>query len=391
MKLLLRLAVRFLFGGKSYTHLVTAVAFLGVMIGVVALLLTMGVFSGFQKALKEKILSSMPHVIVSLIEGKPDDHHLTIIRKNPWVERAFPIMVFQAVIGKDRTFQSVSVKAIRPEDMGVYAGAILEGKPGGVMIGSGLADILGVKVGDQITLISPMGIRTPLGFLPKIERVRVGGIYRRGTFDQDYLTVVMPMEQAISIFGDSWQLSGYEVYLKDPYMAQDVKKELEKSLGSSVFVRSWVDFNQPLFNALELEKRGIFFVLLLMILIASFNITSLLFMKAREKVKDVAILKTYGMKSGQVFLLFVLQGFILGFLGASLGVSLAFLGEWLINRYDLIRVPADVYLMDHVPCYIQTQDLVLTFLGALLLSCMSSLLPAYKVSKEKVVQVLRGE
>ncbi|MCX8060118.1 MAG: FtsX-like permease family protein, partial [Aquificaceae bacterium] len=136
---------------------------------------------------------------------------------------------------------------------------------------------------------------------------------------------------------------------------------------------------------------GIFFVLLLMELVASFNITSLLFMKARDKLRDVAVLRTFGLRRGQVVLVFVLQGFILGLAGTVLGLLLSGVGGYLINRFKLVRVPADVYLMDHVPVHFEAGDLLLTVIGALVLSLLASLLPAYRASTESVVSVLRNE
>jgi len=128
-----------------------------------------------------------------------------------------------------------------------------------------------------------------------------------------------------------------------------------------------------------------------MIVIASFNITSLLFMKARDKIKDIAVLRTFGLKSRQVIFIFLLQGLMLGFLGTLIGLILSLVGAYFINEYKLIRVPADVYLMDHVPVYFETRDVISTLLGALLLSLLSSLLPAYRASKEGIVRVLRNE
>ncbi|MFN3265102.1 MAG: FtsX-like permease family protein, partial [Aquificaceae bacterium] len=184
---------------------------------------------------------------------------------------------------------------------------------------------------------------------------------------------------------------GYEVYLKDPYRAQEVKRELEKSLGDMAIVRSWIDLNKPLFNALQLEKVGIFFVLMLMIVIASFNITSLLFMKVREKVRDIAVLRTFGLRRWQVAYVFLLQGLMLGISGAFLGLLLSLVGGYFINEYRLVRVPADVYLMDHVPVHFELSDIIFTILGAVVLSLLASLLPAYRAGRESIVRVLRNE
>ncbi len=385
---ILRLSVRYLLSSKGSTLLVSFIAFFGVVLSVSALLLTMGVFAGFQYALREKILSASPHVIVSLLSHENREFHLATISKVGGVEKVYSIILYNGLVSKEGRLTSVSIKALEPEDTYEIYGLNLKD---GILAGRGLADILGLSVGDEVMLISPMGTRTPFGIVPRARALKVEGVFQKGVFEQDYATVVMDKKVAIDFFGDSYQLFGYEVYLKDPYRAQQVKKEIEEELGDIAIVRSWIDLNKPLFNALQLEKVGIFFVLMLMIVIASFNITSLLFMKVKEKVRDIAVLRTFGLKRKQVVLIFLLKGLILGVSGAFVGFLLSLVGGYLINEYRLIRVPADVYLMDHVPVHFEIADLLFTLLGALLLSLLASLLPAYKAGRESIVRVLRNE
>lgn len=387
MRLLFSIALRYLLSGRGSTLLVSLIALWGVTLSVVAVLLTMGVFAGFQKALKERILSSSPHIIISLLEPKEENlHNLQSFQKD--IERIYFVVLYQGLLSKEGKLSSVSVRGMKRRDMEDNYGVRVED---GVALGTGLADIMGVRVGDEVVLLSPMGRRTPFGFMPKAQSFKVEGIFQKGVFDQDYATVLMRRENAEELFGNTYQVVGYEVYLKDPYRAQEVRESMEKSLGYSAIVRSWIDLNKPLFNALQLEKVGIFFVLLLMVLIASFNITSLLFMKAKEKTKDIAILRTYGLKRRDVLLIFLLQGTILGLTGTLVGLILSLLGGYLINTYKLVRVPADVYLMDHIPVHFEAGDLIFTLVGALLLSLFAGILPAYKASKESIVRVLRNE
>ncbi|MDW8294971.1 MAG: FtsX-like permease family protein [Aquificaceae bacterium] len=388
MKPLMRLSLRYLVSGKGSTQLVSFIALMGITLSVSALLLTMGVFAGFQEALKEKILSASPHLMVSLLSAEGIGEKEKKLKELKEVQRAYPIALYQGLISREGRLSSVSVKALKAEDVkSLYRLELKEG----IVMGKGLADITGLKVGEEVLLLSPLGRRTPLGFLPRARTFSLEGTFQKGIFDQDYATVVMTMETARDFFGDDYQLLGFEVYLKDPYEAQEVRKRLEELLGKEAIVRSWIDLNKPLFNALELEKVGISFVLMLMVLIASFNITSLLFMKAKEKVRDIAVLRTFGLIRSQVLFLFLLQGLMLGLFGTLLGFLLAFAGGYLINHYKLIRVPADVYLMDHVPVHFELGDMLFTFLGAFFLSLLASLLPAYRASRESVVQVLRNE
>ncbi|RMH04867.1 MAG: ABC transporter permease, partial [Aquificota bacterium] len=283
---------------------------------------------------------------------------------------------------------SVSVKGMKREDIKRVYG-VEQGE--GIVIGEGLANLLGVKEKEELMLISTTGRKTPFGFLPKVRSYRLEATFRKGVFEQDYATVLMSVEQAKVFFGEGYQISGYELYLSDPYRAQEVKKKLEEALGYKAVVRSWIDLNQALFNALQLEKVGIFFVLLLMVLIASFNITSLLFMKTKEKMRDIAILRTFGLKRRGILTLFLLEGLIIGTAGVLLGIFMTLGGAYLINRYELIRVPADVYLMDHIPVHIQLGDFAITVLGALVLTLLASFIPAYRASREGIVRILRNE
>ncbi len=378
MNLLIKLSLRYLLSVSGSALIISLIAFVGISLSVSAVLLTMGVFSGFQKALKEKILATTPHVIVSLLDSayvlKEDS-----LKAIPEIKKAEYLVLYGGVISKEGRVQAVSVKGVRNL------------KEEGILVGEGLADILNISKGQEITLISPLGIRTPLGFVPKVGQFRVAGFIKTGAFQQDYLTVLMSEEEAEKFFGDSWQMKGYEIYLRDPYKAQEVKEKVEKVFSYHAIVRSWIDLNQQLFNALQLEKVAIFFVLLLMTTLSSFNITSLLFLKVRDKVRDIAVLRTYGFKKKDVMLTFLLQGLILGLGGILSGIVLALVGQFLINHYELIKVPAEVYLMDHIPCAIDHKDLAITFFVALFISLLASLAPSYRASKLSVVEILRKD
>ena len=386
MKWLFKISLRYLISGRGSTNLVSLIALLGVSIGVAALLLTMGVFSGFQRELKEKILSTTPHIIISLFE--PESFHESRIKELKEITEFYPVVLYQGIISKDGRLLSVGIKAMKEEDIRrIYKVQIKEG----IAVGVGLAGIMDIKSGQEVLLLSPMGQATPFGFIPKMKSFPVDGIFQKGVFDQDYATVVMTMEKAEELFSTHHQLFGYEVYIKDPYKAQEVRKKLEELLGPSALVRSWIDLNSALFNALQFEKVALSFILMLMVLIASFNITSLLFMKVREKVRDIAILRTFGLRRRQVVLIFLLQGLILGSTGTLIGLLFSLVGKFLINQYKLIRVPSDIYFMDHIPAYFEIGDILFTLIGAFLLSLISSLLPAYRAGKESIVRVLKNE
>jgi len=234
MSLIFRLSIRYLTSIKGSALLVSLIAFLGISLSVSAILLTMGAFSGFQKTLKEKILSTTPHIIVSLIEEGNYEVEENKIINLPEVKNTIYITIYQGMVSKDGRVQAVSVKGMKREEVGLNT-------EGGVLVGEGLASLLGIELGDEIVLISPFSVRTPLGFVPKVGYYKVAGFIKTGTFEQDYLTIVMSVDDAQKFFGQRWQLKGYEVYIKDPYLAQEVKEKIERIFGSKAFVSSWID------------------------------------------------------------------------------------------------------------------------------------------------------
>ena len=395
MRIALKIAIRYLISVKGSTLLITLISFFGVFLSVCAILLTLGVFTGFQDSLKEKILSSAPHIIVSSSGFEDLNLFRRRIENIPEVVEVLPFTLYNAILVKEDRVQPVTIKAVSYKEKAfkdIVGSQLVSGKLKGLVIGKGIADVLGVFAGDSVILVSPMGIRTPTGFVPKTKEVKVGGVFQTGSYDRDFVIAYMRHREAKRFFKRGFKFDGLEVYIKDPYTAQEVKRKILETLGKkTLIVRSWIDLNRPLFNALQLEKLALFLILLLMVLVASFNITSLLFVKAREKVRDIAVLKTFGMKSADILRIFLLVGMTIGVVGSILGMAASFGIAYLINEYKIIRVPEEVYMMTHIPVHIKATDLVAVFLGTLFLSFLSSLIPAMKASQENVVRVLRNE
>ncbi|RLJ70084.1 lipoprotein-releasing system permease protein [Hydrogenivirga caldilitoris] len=395
MSLTFKLALRYLLSVKGSTLLITLISFLGVFLSVCAILLTLGVFTGFQDSLKEKILSTAPHVIVSVIGEADLEGIRRKIENVPGVKDTLPFTLYSAILGREDRLQPVTVKAVNYREKAfreLVGSHLIRGELKDVVIGKGIADVLGVSPGGSAVLIFPTGIRTPTGFIPKTKEVYIGGIFQTGAYDKDFVIAYMDEKEARAFFKRGMRFEGIEIYIHDPYRAQEVKENIEKLISNElVLVRSWIDLNKPLFNALQLEKLALFLILLLMVLVASFNITSLLFVKSKEKVRDIAVLKTFGMESRGILRIFISVGLSIGFVGATLGVIVSFVLAYFINEYRLIRVPEEVYMMSYIPVHIKTLDLVATFMGTLLLSFFSSLLPAFRAAKENVVNILRNE
>ncbi len=395
MSLTLRIALRYLLSVRGSTLLITLISFFGVFLSVSAILLTVGVFTGFQDSLKEKILSSAPHVVVSAVGEEDLEDIRRRIEEVPGVRGTLPFVLYSAILAKEDRVQPVTVKAVSYTEKvfrDMVGRHLVEGKLEDLVVGKGIADVLGVRVGEAAVLVFPTGIRTPTGFIPKTREVRIGGIFETGAYDRDFVIVFMKDAEARRFFKRGFRFEGIEVYVEDPYGVQEIKKEIERRVGEDLFlVRSWIDLNRPLFNALQLEKLALFLILLLMVLVASFNITSLLFVKSREKIRDIAVLKTFGMKSGGILRIFITVGMTIGVSGALTGIGVSFVLAYLINEYRLIRVPEEVYMMSYIPVHIDFLDLTATFAGTLVLSFVSSLIPALRASRENIVGVLRNE
>lgn len=395
MNLHVKIALRYLLSVKGSTLLITFISFFGVFLSVGAILLTLGVFTGFQDSLRDKILSTAPHLIISVVGERDLEVIRRMVEQVPEVKEVLPFTLYSAILAKEDRIQPVTVKAVDFQERAfkdLVGKHLVRGSLNHLVVGKGIADVLGVKPGDTAVLVFPTGIRTPTGFVPKTREVIVGGVFQTGAYDRDFVIVYMKKREARRFFKRGFRFEGLEVYIEDPYRAQEVKERVERMLNDNlIIVRSWIDLNKPLFNALQLEKLALFLVLLLMVLVASFNITSLLFVKSKEKIRDIAILKTFGMKSSGILRIFVSVGMTIGFIGALLGIVASFVIAYFVNEYRLIRVPEEVYMMSYIPVHIKPLDLIATFVGTLVLSFVSSLLPALRAAKENVVNILRNE
>ncbi len=393
--LILNLSIKFLLSSKGPTLLLTLISFMGILLSTSALLLTTGLFHGFEVSLKEKILSTTPHVVVTSVGGNIEEAYKKA-KRIPFIKEAIPFTLYTGAVSVENNLQVVSIKAVdfkNKDFLKRMERFMVDGKISeeGILIGDGLATTLGVLSGDRVLLISPLARKTVLGFIPKTAEFEVKGIFSFGSFEQDFGVVIMSKEDSAGLFGKSLSLEGIEIYTEDPYKVEDVKFTLFSMLGEGFIVRSWIDLHRTFFSALEMEKVGLFIVLMLMVTVSSFNIMSLLFIKMREKIKDIAILKTFGMTSRQILVVFLLKGMLICTSGLVSGTVTSFILSYFINEYKLIRVPAEIYLVDHIPVFIEGKFVIFTALGAVIISLLVSYLPARMASSGSVGRVLRNE
>ncbi len=402
MPLYIKIAVRYLFSLKSkLLSFMTIISIVGITVGVAALLITLSVMSGFLWGIKNKLLENTPQMVIFKITEKFTDYKdfgkLYLSDKKEIVAWE-PFIYSQALASKGKTVEAIAVRGFLPEldkkllglDKKLISGSYdLSGNK--VIIGKDLAFALGVSVGDSFNLMSPFGRKTALGFLPKIKKVYVSGIVEFGMYEYDSTFVGMGLKNAQKFFDMGDAVTGIQIKVKDPYKVDVLKKKLEKEISYPYIIRTWMDMNKSLFQALELEKFAMFLVLALIVLVASFNVSSLLITKAREKRKDIAILKTIGANNSFILKVFLWQGLIIGIIGTGLGLTIGLFVIYVGDTYHLVKLNPEVYMIEYLPLKISVFDVLTVLVSSMIICFISSIVPAYMSSKEVPAEVLRYE
>lgn len=395
----LKIAIRYLLSFKGSTLIISFISFFGIMISTAGILLTNGVFEGFQDNLRIKLLGAMPNLILTYVgdDSKSDiPKVLGILEKNKKDIKMFSYFkIYHGAIQRGSYISAVNVDAMdfsKKQNMGFFANKIKGSiNKNGVIVGKDLASMLGASIGDYVSIISPVGVQTPFGYMPKVQNLPVVGTLHSGIFDIDYSTVLMDNQIASKLFVNNPPTRVIDINLKDPFDAPFFAKSLKPLVGEKFIITTWIDMNKPLFEALQTEERGIFFVLTLMIVVASFNITSLLFIKVKEKLRDIAIFRVYGEPKSFIIAIILIQGFFLSFIGFLVGVMLSFVLEFFINKFKLIHVQKSIYLMSYVPVSISFKDILEVFLLVMFLSTLAGLIPSFYAIKENIVRILRND
>jgi len=368
-----KLIFRYLFGGRASTKFVTAIALLGVFLATSAMLLTLGVMNGFEKAVKEGLLSSTPHVTLFVGSRKEAQRVVSEISEKPYAKKVYWYATFGVIVQRgDQLAGAVLIGIPKGEENFLRRkGVFVEGNltENGIALGNILASRLGIfEVPDRVSVISPTARRTPIGFIPRMRRVEVTALYSSGIYTLDNGGIGYFDFLSKFLTPNTFQVA---VELKDPYRAEEVKGELQKEFPD-LFISTWIDGNRDFFNALKLEKLGMALVVGLITLVAAFNISSLLITKVRELSKDFAIFRAFGAGRRFIFGIVVSLGLAIGILGAMGGTAAATLLAYLANRYELIRVPADVYMTPYLPVEFGWLEVLSVFSFVLILSLLAA-------------------
>ncbi len=398
---------------QTFVSFITIISVIGVILGVMALIIVLSVMSGFQKSLRDKILGINSHIIVLNYNGTFGDYQdkMEIAKKVDGVVEAAPFVITQVLVSNKERSIGMVLRGVVPSiqknvtDIGKFVkqGSFdkleSEEKTPGILIGKEMAVNIGVVEGDKITVILPQGDITPFGVMPKMVEFQIAGVFETGMFDYDATMGYIKLSDAQKLLGIGDRITGFEVKVKDIFKSDLVAQELQGRLGLPFKVRDWKEMNKNLFSALRLEKTALFIILLLIVLVAAFNIITTLVMLVMEKNKDIAILKSMGATYKSIGRIFKLQGIIIGFAGTLVG---GFLGVVIsLNLHPIVTfaekitglqlLARDVYFMDRFPSSVDPLDVFLVCSFSFLICYLATLYPAKEAAKMDPAEVLRYE
>lgn len=408
------IALRYLKSKKRHRGISfnTVISIGGVAVGVMALLVVLSVMSGFHEDLQKKILGASAHAVVLSYQGGIQDYKPLVekLKAEPSIISMSPLVVGQVMVSSGKRAHGVFMRGIEPaaefkttdilkhikegsiEDL-VSASSPRSTKSAApwIIIGKELSAMLGVFPGDTINVISPVGEMGPLGMLPKVRQFKIAAVFEMGMFEYDTNLVLADLRSAQDFFGYGNAVSGIELRIDDIYKAPLIRDSVTKKLGFPYYVRDWMQMNRNLFSALKLEKFAMFVILVLIVLVASFNIVSTLMMNVVEKAKEIAILKSMGATNQGIMMIFMFQGLMIGIVGTTIGIICGYTLGYILNTYELIKLPADVYYLSKLPVKMKLFDFMVVSFSAVIISFLSTLYPSYHAAKLNPVEPLRYE
>ena len=404
------ISLRYLRSKKRYgtVSLNTFISVAGVVIGVATSIITLSVMTGFQSYFRDKILSAISHVVVMDYgsSGVRDEERLQReVEGVPHVVATTPFIISQVMLAANERVQGVVVRGIDPAREGSVTDLRKNIKQGslealdreksspfpGMVIGEDLARKFGVSLGATITMVNPIGEESALGMVPKMRKFELVGIFDAGMYDYNTGFVYISIPEAQKFFNMPGKVSGLQVRVDDIYNAPSIADAIQRVVGYPYYTRNWVEMNKNFFSALKLEKIGMSLILVVIIVVASFNIIGTLTMIVMEKSREIAILKSMGATEQSIMRIFMFSGLVIGCVGTIVGAAMGYGAVTVIASSGIISLPKDVYQVSHLPLIITAGDIVTICVMALGISFAATIYPAWQAARQDPVEVLRYE
>jgi len=397
--------------GNGFLSFISVISMLGIAIGVAVLIVVLSVMNGFERELRDRILSQTSHATIRSFSVGTSNWRQIVERAqtNPEILGAAPYVEGQAMLIADKRTSGAMVYGIVPErerSVSQLASNMREGtldrltpSSYGMVLGSELAEALGVKVGDRVVMVIPQATVTVAGVTPRVKRFTVVGVFSARMYEYDRNFAYVHMGDAARVYRLGDAVSGVRLKLDDLFGAPRLVRELGRELGGGYYVEDWTHRHANFFRSIALTKRVLFVILLLVVLVAAFNIVSTLVMVVKDKSGDIAILRTLGATPRSVLAIFVTQGTLIGVIGTLAGIALGALVsnnlEVLVHLLERVLntkfLDAKVYYMSDLPALVEWGDVIKIGGTAFGLCCLSTLYPAYRAARTQPAQALRHE
>ncbi|MBS3757068.1 MAG: lipoprotein-releasing ABC transporter permease subunit [Desulfobacterales bacterium] len=392
---------------QAFISFITFLSVAGVTVGVMALIIVIAVMAGAESYFKDQILGVESHVVLRCQDG-PIENYRQIIRNleaDSRVTSAAPFVYTQVMLRSASGLSGAVLRGLDPEAKGNpvkgYDRRTLERKltpqreidgeirVPGIILGKELAAKLGVSRGALVYLISPRGMMSPIGHMPTMKRFKVTGVFESGFYEYDASLAYIHIQTAQNLLKMDDAVTGIGLRVTDIYAADAVADQIADDMGYPYWTTDWMQMNRNFFSALKLEKKAMFIILTLIILVAAFNIASTLIMMVMGKTRDIAILKAMGATHRSIRKIFVFKGTVIGAIGTALGTGLGIGGCILLKHYKFIELPGDVYYFTTLPVQLEAFDVLAIVTAAMAICFLSTIYPAYKASRLNPVEALR--
>lgn len=404
--LALKIAIKLLKSGGRYVSGTSIFSVAGLILGVASLITAMAIVSGFEKTIKNSIIDLTGHIIIMKRGSYISEYSKLkdkILKIDNEIAAVAAFHSFEAVIAHNGKVNGVRVEGFQPNAAksvlniheriikGKYS--FKKGNEEGIILAKGVAEMFNYKIGDTVNLILPKPSQIQSHrFKPKLKELVLTGVVDLGKYEYNQRFVIVSAKTARilqSLKADSYR--GISIRIKDDYNAEAIANKIVKELGAPYYSKNWYQLNYNFFESLKLEKRIIFFVVSVMVLIACLNVASSLYLSVMRRFNDISILKALGANSFLILKIFTIQGMFIGLIGALGGIPLGYLFCWIIKTYGVVDIPPDIYKIDHLPIEVQTSEVALIVVLSFLLCSLASIIPALRGAKLNAVEGLRYE